>query len=49
VGCHEIAEVLSSVSPFKKGWESLLYKFEKLFSVNRDDRMFMNSNMENHG
>jgi hypothetical protein len=24
VGCHGIVEVLSSVSPFKKGWESLL-------------------------
>jgi hypothetical protein len=25
VGCHGITEVLSSVSPFKKGWESLPY------------------------
>jgi hypothetical protein len=25
VGCHGIAEVLSSVSPFRKGWESLCY------------------------
>jgi hypothetical protein len=29
VGCHGIAEVLSSVSPFKKGWESLVQRVEQ--------------------
>jgi hypothetical protein len=45
VGCHGIAEVLSSVSPFKKGWVSLAYTLSKNYNMSlialfRDDVQF---------